>query len=326
MTTTRYAKLACTALTFTLIVIVWGAYVRASGSGAGCGNHWPLCKGGIWSIETFIELTHRATSGIALLLTVAMLVFGFRTFPRGHRVRIGATLSMVFMITEALVGAGLVLFELVAHDASVARGLFMSVHLINTFILLAVMTLTAYWAAGGSQVRFRGQGAILWIFAACFLGTLLLGVSGAVAALSDTLFPASSLSEGFAQDFSHAGSIFMRLRLLHPILDVAVSLLLIAAAFFARQIRSNQTTRNLSLVLPSIVAVQLVAGLANVLLLTPIWLQLVHLVLADLVWIALVLLSSSALSLTQQNSAADVSEPIQPVAAAGLQIEAAGQR
>jgi heme A synthase len=324
MTTTRYAKLAGTALTFTLIVIVWGAYVRASGSGAGCGNHWPLCKGGIWSMETLIELTHRATSGIALLLTVAMLVFGFRTFPRGHRVRIGAMLSMVFMITEALVGAGLVLFELVAHDASVARGLFMSVHLINTFILLAVMTLTAYWAAGGSQVKFRGQGAIIWVFAACFLGTLVLGVSGALAALSDTLFPATSLSEGFAQDFSQAGSIFLRLRLLHPILAVAVGLLLVAVAFLTRKFRLNQTTRFLSLVLPSIVAIQLVAGLANILLLTPIWLQLVHLVLADLVWIALVLMCSSALSLTQKNSAA--AEPIKPASTTGLQIETASQR
>jgi heme A synthase len=138
------------------------------------------------------------------------------------------------------------------------------------------------------------------------------------------LFPASSLSEGFAQDFSQAGSIFLRLRLLHPILAVAIGLLLIAASFLTRQLRLNQTTRYLSLVLPSIVAIQLVAGLANVLLLTPIWLQLVHLVLADLVWITLVLLCSSALSLTQKDSAA--AEPIKPASTAGLQIETASQR
>src|SRR4051794_25950294 len=178
----RYAKLAWAALLFTLVVIVWGAYVRASGSGAGCGKNWPLCKGGVWSVETLIELTHRATSGLALLLTVAMLVFAFRNYPRGHRVRHGATLSMIFMITEALVGAGLVLFELVAHNASVARALFMSAHLVNTFILLGVMTLTAWWASGGAPLRLRHQGALLWLFLACIVGTLILGVSGAIAA------------------------------------------------------------------------------------------------------------------------------------------------
>src|SRR5207253_3212805 len=124
-----------------------------------------LCKDGIWSIETLIELTHRATSGIALLLTVAMLIFGFRIFPKGHRVRTGALLSLIFMITEALVGAGLVLFELVARDASAARGLFMSVHLVNTFILLAVMTLTTYWAGGGAEIRLAQQGTLVWVAA-----------------------------------------------------------------------------------------------------------------------------------------------------------------
>ena len=298
MNRTRYAKLAGSALLFTLIVIVWGAYVRASGSGAGCGNHWPLCKAGIWSIETLIELTHRATSGIALLLTVAMLIFGFRTFPRGHRVRKSALLSMIFMITEALVGAGLVLFELVARDASAARGLFMSVHLVNTFILLAAMTLTTYWAAGGARFRLKEQGTVPWVIAASILGTLILGVSGAVAALSDTLFPATSLSEGFAQDFSNAGSIFLRLRLLHPILAMAVGLLLIFVAFLTRHMRPDGHTRLVSLILTSIVGLQLLAGLANVLLLTPVWLQLVHLLLADLVWIVLILLCSSALTET----------------------------
>ena len=98
-----------------------------------------MCKGGVWSIETFIELTHRLTSGIALILTVAIAFFGFRTFPSGHRVRKGAVFSLVFMITEALVGAGLVLFELVAKNVSIARGLFMSVHLTNTLILLCAV-------------------------------------------------------------------------------------------------------------------------------------------------------------------------------------------
>jgi heme A synthase len=303
----RYAKLAWAALLFTLVVIVWGAYVRASGSGAGCGKNWPLCKGGVWSVETLIELTHRATSGLALVLTVAMLVFAFRNYPRGHRVRRGATLSMIFMITEALVGAGLVLFELVAHDASVARALFMSVHLVNTFILLGVMTLTAWWASGGPPLRLRRQGALLWLFLASILGTLILGVSGAIAALGDTLFPAASFAEGMSQDFSPTAHLLLRLRVLHPTLALTVGLVLIIAGFAARQARPQVATVRFATALQALIFIQIVAGLVNVLLLTPIWLQLVHLVLADLTWIALVLTAGSALSSAPESSGVEVS-------------------
>ena len=108
-------------LAYNLAVILWGAYVRASGSGAGCGAHWPLCNGEVIprapSIATLVEYSHRLTSGLALLGVVALMVWTWRVWGRGHPARRGALLSLIFILTEAAVGAGLVLFELVADNA-----------------------------------------------------------------------------------------------------------------------------------------------------------------------------------------------------------------
>ena len=146
MTESRFTRYAWGVLAANLAVILWGAFVRATGSGAGCGNNWPTCNGEIIprapSTETLIELTHRATSGIALLLVVALAVWARRVYGPGHRVWHGAAWSLFFMFGEAAIGAGIVLFELVADNESMARALFMAVHLGNTFLLLAALTLT----------------------------------------------------------------------------------------------------------------------------------------------------------------------------------------
>jgi heme A synthase len=306
----RFAKFAWFVLAFNLAVILWGAFVRASGSGAGCGSHWPLCNGEVvpqsYTIEKVIEYTHRATSGLALILIVAMAVYAFLAFPRGHRVRYGSVLSLAFILTEALVGAGLVLLGLVAQNSSMTRASLMSFHLVNTFILLAAMTVTAWWASSGAAVRLRNQGALLWIFGAGLVATLLLGVSGAVTALGDTLFPSSSVTEGLSQDISSTAHILIRLRLLHPTLAVSVGIGLMVLAFLTRQYRRNVAAKRLSLALPSIIALQLLAGLANVFLLAPVWMQLVHLFLADILWIVLVLMMAAALSENEQEAGEQV--------------------
>ena len=153
------ARAAWLVLVYNLAVIAWGAYVRASGSGAGCGAHWPLCDGRIiprsLGLATLIEYSHRITSGLALISVVLLLVWVRRVCPPGHPARRGALMSLVFMLTEAAVGAGLVLFELVADNASMARALFMAVHLTNTFILVAWLTLTAWWLSGGEALAPR---------------------------------------------------------------------------------------------------------------------------------------------------------------------------
>ncbi len=201
----RFARYAWGVLAFNLFVILWGAFVRASGSGAGCGSHWPLCNGEVIppspQLETIIEFTHRMTSGLSLLLVVGLLVWAFRAYPKGHPVRLGAVLAMIFIVTEALIGAVLVLFSWVAKNESIGRVISVALHQANTFLLLASLTLTAWWASGGKPIRLKGQGIGLWALGFGLFGVLILGVSGAVNALGDTLFPANSLAEGISQDF-----------------------------------------------------------------------------------------------------------------------------
>src|SRR5512136_1928461 len=145
----RLTRFAWLVLAWNVAVILWGAFVRASGSGAGCGAHWPLCNGEVVprapALETMVEFMHRATSGIALLLVVALAAWVFRARPKGHPARRAAGASVVFILVEAAVGAALVLFGLVAENDSVARALFMAGHLANTFVLLACLTLAAHW-------------------------------------------------------------------------------------------------------------------------------------------------------------------------------------
>lgn len=296
----RFTIYAWAVLAFNLLVILWGAYVRASGSGAGCGSHWPLCNGEVLprsrGVETLIELTHRTTSGLALLLVAALVVWAFRSYPAKHPARLGAVLAVVFILTEALIGAGLVLFGFVAANASIGRAVYLSVHLVNTFLLLAALALTAWWASTGERVRLRRQGVVGLILGASLLGALVLGISGAVTALGDTLFPATTLASGFRDDFSGTAHIILRLRALHPLIAVAVSALLIFAARSAFAKRPAQRTRRLALTLALLVLTELCAGLINLFLLAPIPMQIVHLLLADLVWTALVLLTAATLS------------------------------
>ena len=301
----KFNRLACYAwlvVAANLFVIVWGAYVRASFSGDGCGSHWPLCNGEVLPAtglaKTLVELTHRLTSGVALLLVVGLVWRARKTFSRGHRVRRGAFWSLVFILIEALIGAALVKFELVAGNASIARAFVMSIHLVNTFVLVGVLSLTAWWASGGDAVRLRGQGRIGAIFAAGLVGTLLIAVSGAVAALGDTLFPASSLAEGLRQDLSPAAHFLVRLRGLHPLFAVGIGIYTVAAASYVNNFLRPGLPRAKQLAggLTTLFLVQLGAGVLNVALLAPIWLQLVHLLLADLYWIALVLTAASALA------------------------------
>jgi len=295
----RLARFAWVTLGWSLAVILWGAFVRATGSGAGCGAHWPLCNGEVLprapALATMIELTHRVTSGLALVLVVTLVVWVFRRRPHGHAARRAATASVVLILTEALVGAGLVLFELVAENESVARALFMAVHLVNTFLLLAALTLTARFADEGAPEKPPGARRHTWLFGLAFLCLVLVGASGAVAALGDTLYPAESLLAGLAQDLSPTTSILVRLRLLHPILALAGTLAVALTSARVLQTSDSSKPRRWAWIAASLALVQVGAGFLNVALLAPIWMQILHLWLADLMWIAFVLLASHAL-------------------------------
>jgi heme A synthase len=295
----RFAKYCWFTLAFNLLVIVWGAYVRASGSGAGCGSHWPLCNGEVIpdspTVKTVVEFSHRLSSGLALLLVVGALIWAFRAYAPKHPFRRYASAAMFFMLMEAAIGAGLVLFEMVAENESMARALWMSAHLINTFLLVGTLALMAWVATTGRRFDFRGQSSINYGFAATIVATLILGVSGAVTALGATLFPVTSLAEGLRQDLSPTAHVLIRLRFYHPFIAVGVSGLLIWTALFTRSRRPGEDVRKWSNALIALVLIQLGAGAVNLLLHAPIWLQLLHLLLSDLTWIALLLLGSSAL-------------------------------
>src|SRR5258708_1092353 len=163
------ARFAWGLLAYEMGVIVWGAYVRATGSGAGCGRHWPLCNGEVVPrsrpVATLVEFSHRASSGVAFVGTIALFVWAVRTHPKGHRVRRAAGPTVLLMRTEGVRGGGLVVFELVAHDASLTRAVGTSLHLVNTFVLLASTSLTAWWASGADPIKVRGQGALAPVLA-----------------------------------------------------------------------------------------------------------------------------------------------------------------
>ncbi len=291
----RFALFAWGVLGYNLAVILWGAFVRISGSGAGCGNHWPLCGENLSptfdTVAKVIEFLHRATSGIDLVLVAALAVWAFRSFPGGHPARRGATYSGVFLLIEAVLGAFLVVLEHVAKDQSAARAVWEAGHLINTLALIGGLALTAWWGAGRPGIRVQGRAA--WIVGATLASVMLLGATGVIAALADTLFPAPSLAAGLAQDFAPAANLFLRLRGLHPVLAAGVgSWLLVFAAGSLRE----AATRGAARAVIALTAAQVALGLANLALLAPVWLQILHLLAADAVWIALVLLCAGMLA------------------------------
>jgi cytochrome c oxidase assembly protein subunit 15 len=295
----RLQSLAWVTLAYNVAVILWGAGVRATGSGAGCGSHWPLCNGEVVprapSVQTVVELTHRLTSGLALVLVVALVIAVFRSRPKGHPARGGAVWSLVFILTEAAVGAGLVLLHLVGANQSLGRAVVMAVHLLNTFLLLGSLALTAHWCGGGAAVRLRGGGSLRRPVFASLGGVMLVGASGAVAALGDTLFPSSSLTAALGQDLSATAHVLVRLRLLHPFIAIAVAVVVLDTAYRVVQNGDADGARRATWTAAFVLA-QLIAGLVNVALLAPVWMQIVHLLLADLVWISLVLLAGTVLA------------------------------
>jgi heme A synthase len=300
-----FARYAWAVLAYNLGVVLWGGFVRATGSGAGCGNHWPLCNGTVIqhspSAATIIEFTHRVSSGLDLALVALLVVWAFRRFPRRHPVRLGAALSALFLLTEALIGAALVLLQQVARNASVSRAYSLSTHLINTLTLLACLALTAWWATPRPAPQGVASASRVWMAVVSLASVVVLGVSGAIAALGDTLFPASSVAAGLAQDLDPAAHIFLRLRLFHPLIAAVVGAWLL---FYAASSASRRPyVAGWAWRLAALVGTQIVAGLVNLVLLAPVWMQLVHLLLADLLWITLVLLSAATLKF--QPTAAD---------------------
>lgn len=286
--TRSFLTYAWLTLGITILVIVWGAVVRATGSGAGCGSHWPLCNGDVLPLdpttETIIEFVHRITSGGVMIMALVLLVWARRLFPVGHQVRRWAAVTFVFMLIEAAIGAGIVLLELVGDDASAVRAAYVGGHLVNTLLLVGAMLTTVWWASGDrpAHPRLTATSVPLRGLTASLLALLVVAGSGAVVALGDTLFPHASLAAGIAADFDATSHFLIRLRIWHPVLAAltAIGLVLLAS-------RGDLPRRGSRLIMAAVVA-QTLLGVINLLLLAPLSLQMAHLVMSNLLWMAVV--------------------------------------
>jgi heme a synthase len=278
---------------YNVLVILWGALVRATGSGAGCGNHWPLCNGQVIplspGLHTVIEFTHRCMTGGSTFLVIGLLVWTFRGTVNGQAARVLASSSMVLLLNEAFLGALLVKLGYVTGNQSMGRVVVLSIHLSNTLLLLAALTLTARLLETGQIWRELGArgGKKLWALIG-LAATIVVGVSGSLAALGDTLFPASSLRAAFAQDFATGSPWLLRLRGVHPASAVVAAGFVIWLVVQAKRAGAGRLA---GLVL-ALLGFQFALGVADVLLLAPVWMQILHLLGADLYWVALVLLAA----------------------------------
>lgn len=281
-------------LGYNVAVILDGALVRATGSGNGCGDHWPLCNGEIVQqhpkITTIIEYAHRATSGIALLAVIGLAVWTFRGTVKRHLARAAAVASLIFILNEAILGALLVLLGMTAQNESPARAFYLSLHLTNTLLMLAALALTAHFL---SRERGTMRGSVElcgWGLAATgLLAVIVTGVLGSLAALADTLHPATNLAAAFMQDFSAHSDWLVRIRWFHPAVSLLAGLFVAGLALMGMQRAEN---RRLSVGLIALLVIQYGLGLGDLVLLTPLTMQILHLLGADLVWIAMVVLAA----------------------------------
>lgn len=311
----RFTKYAWVVLAYTILVILWGAFVRATGSGAGCGSHWPTCNGDVIprpeSMETIIEFSHRLTSAVLGPMVIGLIVWAWRRYGFAHRVTKGAIWTFVFVLIEGGIGAGIVLFEYVADNPSSARAVWMGAHLINTLILLAVTTATTWWASqhdwGYTNLNFRlrNNWSLSGVIGIGLFMLLIVGAFGAITALGDTLFPADSFLEGAAAKFDPEAHFSVKARVWHPTIAVGTVVYLLVIFwttddFWSSERRSTWTKINIELLV-----LQVIGGVINVLLAAPIWMQIVHLLLADLSWIALIIVAIEALSQPVSQASAD---------------------
>lgn len=303
---TRFARYAWFVLAYNLLVIIWGVFLRASKSGDGCGQHWLTCHGEVIpsapELKTVIEFSHRITSALDGLIVIGLLVWAFRLWKRDKSSKNNLVLKMaigsfLFVLVEGALGAGLVLTGNTAENLTAARPFWMAGHLITTLVLLAFLSLTAWFASGGKPFNFKAKPQILLLLGSAVFGILLIGMSGSVAALSSMIFPSETLSEGIAKDFSATSNILLRLRVSHPILSVSVGVYLIFLAGWIKNkfTEFSQITRWANF-LSVLVLVQFASGAITLLTLAPIVMQIVHLFLADTVWISFVLMSAGVLA------------------------------
>ena len=291
----RFSRFAWFFVAYLVLVILFGAWVRIAGAGAGCGNHWPTCNGDVIpqarEAKTIIEFTHRVTSGLCGLLVLVLVVWARRV---GRPVFYAALATLFFIIVESFIGAVLVKKELVAGDTSVSRSIVISLHLVNTLFLLAAASTVAWWSSAGPRMvpRIRvARGLLVGVLVLL----LLTSVTGAITALGDTLFPKQpaldgSLLAGLRGDLSMGQHFLVRLRILHPLVAVIAAMAVMGVSLgLRRQLKkASPEDRRSEILLKSwqhTVLFQMVLGMVNIMLAAPGWMQIVHLFTAQVLWL-----------------------------------------
>ena len=286
----QYKQFAFGLLVYTILVIIWGAWVRISHSGDGCGDTWPLCHGQLIPEaqrgKTWVEYGHRLMSGIYGWVVLYFYWVARKLYPKDHFARKAALATLIFMITEALLGAKLVLFKLVTTNDTPYRAFVMGLHQLNSFMLTGAVALTFAGANANDTLpaptqAFRRFKYLPWVI-------VVLGITGAWAALSNSLFPTDNLFEGFLADFNTESHFLIRLRGLHPVLAVlgAGSL----ALFFwtkAQTADENPALQKKSLHMSLILIFGIFFGMATLFLHAPTWMKITHLTLAHAIWVIL---------------------------------------
>lgn len=286
-------------LGFVLATLLWGAFVRHTGSGAGCGGSWPLCNGEVLPrperVETLIEFTHRLSSGLAWLLVLGSYLVSRFLYPRRHLVRRALAGAFVFTTISALFGAAFVLMGWVESDSSIGRAVALAVHLFNTLLLMGSLTLAGLGASGFSPVGIRLTGILGWLCGLTLTGVALSGVSGAVTSLGDTVFPPGSTAEAIQAGLSPTAHVIVRLRLWHPFIAVGAALLCVILWAVAGDLRRDPLSRRALGVMVGLLFLQMAIGITNVALKAPTLLALLHLLVGHLFWISLVVTSAYVL-------------------------------
>lgn len=295
-TASKFATFAWFVLIYNLAAVAWGVFVRASKSGDGGGAQWPLLdlshQPMNGEIARWIEGSHRLSTSLCGVFAIALVWMAFRHFSKGHQARLFSVAALTFTLIEGAIGAVLVLFKLVAENDSGARVGVMSFHVISTMLLVSSIALAAMSAIGRGRIEFRGNASIIPLGVVGILSMMALAVSGAVAALSHTLMPVQNVLLAAAQPESHW---MIRLQPLHPYISVAAGMYVCLMAGLLANLRPNALVRKASRIMVVTFGGQLLMGLVNVQLGAPIWMQMVHLVLGDVLFISMIVALAAAM-------------------------------
>lgn len=277
---------------YTILVIIWGAWVRISHSGDGCGSHWPLCDGALIPTETdqktWVEYTHRLSSGLYGIFVTILFVLSYKAFCPQSAGRKVALATFVLMMIEALLGAALVLKGLVGENATIFRLVVMTFHQINSLLLVGSTVILSLVASPEMELKLPlFSWKKLFQSAPSLVTFILIPATGAWAALANTLFPSQSLSEGLLKDFQSDSPWILRLRLAHPALALLIGFAFIYY-FFQESEKTEGDISKASLHVAAVLAIGLLFGILTLLFLSPVWMKLVHLTIAQVIWVFLV--------------------------------------